>query len=849
MVPLLRALSWSYVRRYPLQLSLTTLGVALGVATFSSVRTAQATLVDGLRTTIDRVAGRAHLQVTGVGGVPEDRLEVLRLTPGVEAYAPAIEQVVMVTSPPAGALLVLGVDLLADRRLREYAFDDPEEELDDPLEFLAQPDSVAVTQAWAARWGVETGQIIEVTAGAVRRRLTVRAQVTSRAFASAHGGSVAITDAYAAQDLFGRLRRFDRVDIRLAPEVAIDDGERRLRAALPGLDVETPSRRSAHLAGLITAFVASFDVSSGLAVLVAIFLVANVLRVSVERRRRAIGILRSIGATPAQIRRALLTEAALIGLLGGSLGALGGWGAAHFFLTQMGQAVRVTYGVGDAAAVEPGLWWLVSALATGLGAALLGAWLPARVAASIPPVEAVAAGRHRARAPVTSRRLVFLGITLLLLPPVLTMASTLSSRNLLAATVVSGALATLCLVGPIVGAAVVTLRPGLIRLAGVSGLLAADALLGQRRRTAATAATVAVALALVLGTGGYLHSFRVAFDRWLDQIITADLVVRASADLAPSPQRLPAALHAALLEVPGVERADAYRVDWVVVGGETAMLASFDGEGFLARTSHRFIDGDLDSFTRDVIRGRSAAVSENFARRYGLGRGAHITLDTPSGRLDLPIAAVLESYLSDRGLIMIDRRVFLDHWRDDRVGAYHVMIEPGHSSDEVQRAVLDRVGSVHPILVSTRQAFRLEAESALEGFYTLTRVTVALMLGVTLVGIVTALLAGVVDRQPELGLLRTLGTRARHLRRSVVIEALVIATLGLVLAIPLGAVLADFLETVVADHYAGFIIPGAYPWPLLRALLIGLPALAVAAAWLPARQASRGSAIALVRHE
>ena len=91
---LLRTLSLSYVRQNLAKTILTLLAVIVGVATYSSIKSAQGTLVRGIVSTIDRVAGKAHLQITMVGGVPEEIQEKIRELPGIRATAAVIEQIV-----------------------------------------------------------------------------------------------------------------------------------------------------------------------------------------------------------------------------------------------------------------------------------------------------------------------------------------------------------------------------------------------------------------------------------------------------------------------------------------------------------------------------------------------------------------------------------------------------------------------------------------------------------------------------------------------------------------------------------------------------------------------------------
>jgi ABC-type antimicrobial peptide transport system permease subunit len=63
----------------------------------------------------------------------------------------------------------------------------------------------------------------------------------------------------------------------------------------------------------------------GLALLVASIGIANTMVMAIYERTREIGILKAVGASPGDIRRLFMAEAALIGLLGGVFGTIGGW--------------------------------------------------------------------------------------------------------------------------------------------------------------------------------------------------------------------------------------------------------------------------------------------------------------------------------------------------------------------------------------------------------------------------------------------------------------------------------------------------------------------------------------------
>src|ERR1022692_2216220 len=92
MYPALWHVSARQWRSHRLRVALTTLGIALGVAVFFAIRTANATLLDSLNLTVERLAGKSTLEITaGETGFPEGILETVQATPGVQIAEPVIE--------------------------------------------------------------------------------------------------------------------------------------------------------------------------------------------------------------------------------------------------------------------------------------------------------------------------------------------------------------------------------------------------------------------------------------------------------------------------------------------------------------------------------------------------------------------------------------------------------------------------------------------------------------------------------------------------------------------------------------------------------------------------------------
>src|SRR5450756_2409781 len=103
---LLRLISWQYVRKHLLRTLLTLTGIALGVAVFVGMHTANQSVVFAFRQTIDRIAGATQLQVSaGEPGFEEGVLERVQGVSEVRVAVPVIEAVVNTGKQGEGSLL------------------------------------------------------------------------------------------------------------------------------------------------------------------------------------------------------------------------------------------------------------------------------------------------------------------------------------------------------------------------------------------------------------------------------------------------------------------------------------------------------------------------------------------------------------------------------------------------------------------------------------------------------------------------------------------------------------------------------------------------------------------------
>jgi putative ABC transport system permease protein len=308
-VRLLTLISWPYVRRHALRTMLTTIGVVLGIAVFVGMHTANQHVLVAFSDTINRIAGKTDLQVTaGDAGFSEEVLERVQSAAAVQVAVPVIEAVVRSRLEGQGDLLILAVDMTGDRSLRDYDFDGDESALlDDPLIFLAQPDSLIVSKELAERHQLGIGSKLMLETANGDRSFTIRGIMKPAGLATAFGGNLAVMDVYAAQRMFGRGRTFDRIDLAVKPGIAATEAEQELSRSLgSGFDVQAPASRGQQAQAMVAGYRTMVSLSSAFALFIGMFIIHNSFVTAVTQRRTEIGILRALGATRGQIRNLFL---------------------------------------------------------------------------------------------------------------------------------------------------------------------------------------------------------------------------------------------------------------------------------------------------------------------------------------------------------------------------------------------------------------------------------------------------------------------------------------------------------------------------------------------------------------
>ena len=843
---ILRALVLRPLVREKLRTSLTLLGIAVGVAVIVAIQLANQSALRAFRESVDAVAGRANFQVVSDAGVlSEDVLRQLQpLWTAGARFAPVID--VEGTMEPSGMpVRLLGVDLLSDVHFREYRYASVLTAKDSAAPDSAQQylelfraDSVVLPAPFARQNGATIGSIVALNINGESRRLTVRGLLEARGPATAFNGSIAIVDISVAQRNFGMRGELSRIDVIIEETPAKIAALQKLLPA--GARLERPSRRNERVDRMLRAFRVNLFALAGVALLVGMFLVYNTVLISILRRRREVGILRTLGTSPRQIFTAFVVEGALLGLIGSVIGVLLGNILAASILRLVGRTINALYVTSrpDAVSLTPGV--IGTGVAVGLLLSVISAVQPALEASRVPATTMIRAGLQQRV--TTGWKLPLIAVSLFAI------ASASAFIPPLGGIAIGGYLAVLFVVAgfsalapSVVRRTSLLLRPVMTRIFGVPGSVAAASIPASLRRTSIAGAALALAIGMMVAVALMVGSFRETVRIWVDQTVQSDLWLRPSRGLSNAQAGLfPAAILDDVRKVDFVLGADPVRgrdvvyedtIIWVG-SGDFAVAAKL---GDLPMVRPRQPDPALaEALERDGV-----VISEAFSLRFGKGVGDTVTLPTRGGARAFPITGIYRDYSNDRGVVVMDRALYIESYRDTAVNTVVVYLKPGVDRDAARLQLERMFGPKYGAFAVSNDAIRKEVMTIFDQTFMITYALLAIAIVVAVLGIVNTLSALILERTRELALLRVGGMSAGQVRTMILLESTVIGVAATVSGVVMGWVLSWILINVINKQSFGWTIDFYVPATLIAVSLAITFLSSVAAGLVPARLANR----------
>lgn len=922
--PLLTSFSWQELRQHPWRNAAAVVSVMLGVALAFAVHVINASALDEFAQAVRSVSGQADLTLGNTSGARISEALYGRLShhpdvawasPVLEvnsyALAPSAPRSASAAPPQAAApsastdapsverkvaLRVLGVDALQIAAIAPDLLPLPGAGAD-RLDVFA-PDAVFLNASARATLMRPGSDRLDVQRGMRWQRLRLAGTV------AASGAPLAVMDVAAAQAAFGAQGQLSRVDLRLRPGVDREAFARSLQSQADwpaGAVLQAPGDALSRMGNVSRAYRVNLTVLALVALFTGGFLVFSVLALSVTRRAQQFALLDVLGLQRSHRMALVLLEALGLGLLGSVLGLALGTALAAAALRLLGGDLGGGYFSGDAPALQ---WSTGAALAfgaLGVAAALLGAFLPARMAARLPPAQTLKGlgagmdgGSHARR----GLCLLLAAAALAALPPV---------AGVPLAAYVSVALLLLGGIGTL---------PWLVSLLlkGVAPWVARNPLpllAVERARRVPHGAAIAVSgvvasLSLAVALTVMVASFRQSVTQWLDTVLPAALYVRTAGSASSSETAFfdPRFVQAAA-QLPGVERVTEQRTIALALDPAKPAVALLvrplrapQGDAASATGAADTTGLPLVGDGLPVPPGRAGIyVSEAMVDLYGarlgqdfeplgaalqsLARNGDVPrtsaqIETSPRALARPdaaqrtrffVAGVWRDYARQFGTVVMDSADFGTLSDDRRTNDLSLWLSPGADEAAVTtqlRALADSLGDKEGDAPgaapdAARASALLDFGSAgeirqrtlqiFDRSFAVTYWLQAVAIGIGLFGVAASFSAQVLARRKEFGLLVHLGLTRAQVLRLLALEGAAWTLIGAIAGTALGLAVAAVLVFVVNPQSFHWTMDLRVPWLRLLTLAGAVVVAGTATAWVSGRSAARQDAVMAVKED
>ncbi len=828
-----RMLLLAQLREQPTRFLVTVLALALGVALGSSVYLVNNSALNEFGLATKRLVGEADIVIRGPrDGFAEQVFVDLAHNPSVSALSPVLELEVALAGRN-DTLKVLGLDPFQAAALQPALIG----AIGDGVFKLFAPDGIYLSSAAAQALKLHRGDPLPVTVGSSAKTLRVFGILPEGAYPQPLG----LMDIASAQWTFNAVGRLNRIDVRLAPGTDVETLRRDLGKTLPpGVLAIAPQVERDRAITVTRAYRVNLNMLALVALFTGAFLVFSTQSLSVLRRRRSLALLRALGATQSQLRRALLGEGLALGLVGSLLGVMLGVLIAAAIL----KFLTADLGNGQLRAVGASLraapLQLSAFFAIGIVVAGVGAWVPARNAARQAPARALKGGDGDYQ--IVARLSWRSGFCLLLLGAALAWLPPIGGLPVFGYTAIAA-----LLLGAVLLVPVITLKG--LGLAPRTHRIVLDTAVAQLREnvglSALSLASIIVSFSLMVAMAIMIHSFRVSFDHWLGKLLPADLQLREP--FGNDTAFWSSADQAKLAAIPGVSRVEFRRTRQLLLDPKRAPVT------LIARGASEDQSAAelplLQSAQARQDRNPSAWISEALQDLYGYKVGDAILLPL-AGRMQLfTVAGVWRDYARLSGSIVITRPAYQAATGDTGANEGSIWLDSGADAALTEKLLRSRLNHGDAVEITTSSALHERSLQIFDRAFAITYALEAIAVIIGLTGVSFAASSTALARRAEFGMLRHIGMLRRQIVEMLADEGILTSIFGVIYGLALGVALSVVLVYVINRQSFNWSIDLSVPAWLLALLSLALISAAAITAVVSGRAALSQDAVRAVRED
>lgn len=780
---------------------LSILGIALGVAMLMSIDIAISSSKKSFELSTDTIVGKTTHSISASSlGFNEDLFRKLKVN-GYKKIAPVVEANLVHgdDEDKQKTLQLLGIDIFSEKDFRDIIKDDAQ---DIDINKFINSNAAILSQDTAQELNLKAGDHFKLRYGDSLYELELLLIFKSE---NKSASNIVLTDIGTAQDIVSMQGSLSRIDLILNNEAQVNQ----IKKLLPdSVSLNKSEMRSQATQQMTKSFNLNLTALSFLATIVAMFLIYNIMTFSILERRSQLAVLRVLGTPKKNIFQLILVEAFIFAIIGTALGAFIGIELGKLLTQLVAQTINDLYYVLEITQFQISSLSILKAITIGIGSTIIATIFPALEASNSPAQLAL----NKSLVEVQTKSRINIALILSICFAIVSVFLLLSSGKNLILSFIGLALVLLsfAFISPIITLIFCKILKLLMRkLFGFIGELSITSISSQLSRTAIAIAALTIAISVSASLDITVGSFRNTVISWLNSSLKADIylspprVVSNKVDSIINPKVLDTLLSSDI-----ASELDSY-VTYRNITADSSLgksqLASIDihpeiKASIKFKSKVKELWNKFQSFNNANEIG--IIISEPYAYKHSLKLSDLIKVRSDKGEITFKVLGIFYDYGTDQGIMMMHKNIYRKFWDDPNISSIGLFVKDKSRVAETTEEIKNLLLKDFNLMIRSNLELKQRSLEIFDRTFTITNVLKIIAIVVAFIGVLSSLMAILLQREKEFAILRANGLSSKKISLMLLLQCASMGLIAGIIAIP--AAIAQALVMIFIINQRSF---------------------------------------------
>ncbi|MAR85598.1 MAG: hypothetical protein CL713_00005, partial [Chloroflexi bacterium] len=321
-------------------------------------------------------------------------------------------------------------------------------------------------------------------------------------------------------------------------------------------------------------------------------------------------------------------------------------------------------------------------------------------------------------------------------------------------------------------------------------------------------AALSVSIAMTIGIGCMIQSFRATVEEWLNQSLVADIYIAPpTLGFGQDLKGIDDEFIKYVSDIPEIEYISQLGSFEIFKDGYLLNLIVVDSAEKIFDEVIQLKEGEKKDIWNDFVQTDSILISEPLAFQKNIQINDTFDILTDSGLKSFTVRGIYYDYSSTSGIAMVSKQVYDNYWNNSKVTSLALYLNDSQNSEVVFNKLLDKFDTDWDLQIISSKKLNNASMEIFDKTFEITFVLRSISLIVAFIGILGAISAIILSRAREFSILKSIGFTNNQLRSIIGNQTLIIGIISGLISIPLGIIITNLLIQIINKQSFGWSIP------------------------------------------